>query len=194
MTAVQRLRAERPAAAQALTLVGVIVTAFAVVLAAVPSEPAQAQTEDGHSDWAPIVGTFQIGCTRATGNSADGFCAGHHNGWAIDINMPFNAPIHATGPGIARLVEGGCAPDGGDGGCNNRAGNYVAIDHGDHYSRYIHLASFAPGIEVGAEIEAGQLVGYSGNSGTSGTDNPPPIDSHLHYDEMNTAFNGGSRI
>ena len=194
ISAWRQLRDDRPAVTRAFTMVGMVVAAFAIVLSAMPGEPARAQTEDEHSDWAPIVGTFQIGCTRATGNSADGFCAGHHNGWAIDINMPFNAPIYATGPGVARLVEGGCAPDGGDGGCNSRAGNYVAIDHGDHYSRYIHLASFAPGIEVGAEIEAGQLVGYSGNSGTSGTDNPFPINSHLHYDEMNTAFNGGSRI
>ena len=190
----RRLRHDRPAVTWALTVAGMVIAAFAVALGAVPTEPAQAQTEAEHSDWAPIVGEFQIGCTRATGNSADGFCAGHHNGWAIDINLPYNSPIYATGPGVARLVEGGCAPNGGDGGCNSRAGNYVAIDHGDHYSRYIHLASFADGIEVGAEIAAGQLVGYSGNSGTSGTDNPPPIDSHLHYDEMNTAFNGGSRI
>ena len=190
----RRLCHDRPSVTRALSVIGMVVAGFAVALGAIPTEPAQAQTEAEHSDWAPIVGRFQIGCTRATGNAADGFCAGHHDGWAIDINLPYNSAIYATGPGIARLVEGGCAPNGGDGGCNSRAGNYVAIDHGDHYSRYIHLASFADGIEVGAEIRAGQLVGYSGNSGTSGTDNPPPIDSHLHYDEMNTAFNGGSRI
>lgn len=187
-------RLHRSAVAWASAIGAVIVVALALVLAADPGEPAQAQAPAGHSDWAPIVGEFQIGCTRATGNAADGFCGGHHNGWAIDINLPFNSPIYATGPGVARLVEGGCAPNGGDGGCNSRAGNYVAIDHGGHYSRYIHLASIADGIEVGSEIQAGQLVGFSGNSGTSGTDNPPPIDSHLHYDEMDTAFNGGSRI
>ena len=147
ISAWRRLRDDRPAVTRAFTMVGMVVAAFAIVLSAMPGEPARAQTEDEHSDWAPIVGTYQIGCTRATGNAADGFCAGHHDGWAIDINMPFNAPIYATGPGIARLVEGGCAPDGGDGGCNSRAGNYVAIDHGDHYSRYVHLASFAPGIK-----------------------------------------------
>ena len=187
------MRHRRPSAGLSFALAVAAALAIAVFSPIGHDATAQAQQTE-HSDWAPIVGEFQIGCTRATGNSADGFCAGHHNGWAVDINMPYNSPIYATGPGVARLVEGGCAPNGGDGGCNSRAGNYVAIDHGDHFSRYIHLASFAEGIEVGAQIQAGQLVGFSGNSGTSGTDNPPPIDSHLHYDEMNTAFNGGSRI
>ena len=41
----------------------------------------------------------------------------------------------------------------------------------------MHLSSFAAGIAVGDWIEAGQLVGYAGLSGTTTTA------SHLHYDE-----------
>ncbi len=144
------MRNRRPGTGLSLAFAVAIALAIAVFSPVAQDSRAQAQ-EVGHSDWAPIVGEFQIGCTKATGNPSDGFCSGHHNGWAIDINMPYNSPIYATGPGVARLVEGGCAPNGGDGGCNSRAGNYVAIDHGDHYSRYIHLASFADGIEVGAD-------------------------------------------
>ncbi len=61
--------------------------------------------------------------------------------------------------------------------CNSRAGNWISIDHGDHWSRYIHLASIAPGIEVGTRVDGGQLVGYSGASGTRDRG------VHLHYDE-----------
>jgi hypothetical protein len=74
-----------------------------------------------------------------------------------------------------KQLYGGCSPFGGS--CNSGAGNWLSIDHGDHWSRYIHLSSFATGIAVGDWIEAGQLVGYAGLSGTTSTA------SHLHYDE-----------
>lgn len=121
-----------------------------------------------------------MGCTAALGSGST-FCATHHAGWAIDLNMDFDMPIYAAGPGVVGWIDGDCNPNGGDGGgrCNNGAGNYVAVDHGDHFSRYIHLASFGSEFEVGDPIAGGQLIGYAGNSGTSGTGNV-----HLHYDEI----------
>ncbi len=151
-----------------------------------PVDPAAAQ-EQNHSDWAPFVGERRMWCTAATGGA--GPCASHHRGWAIDIDMDLNEPVFAAGPGVVGWTDDGCAPQGGDGGCNNRAGNYVAVDHGTHFSRYIHLASIAPGIEIGAPIAAGQLVGYAGNSGTSGSGG-----SHLHYDEIDHPLSITRRI
>jgi peptidoglycan LD-endopeptidase LytH len=39
-----------------------------------------------------------------------------------------------------------------------------------------HLSSIAAGIEVGARVEAGQLLGHTGNSGSA-----RPTPPHLHF-------------
>ncbi len=152
----------------------------------VSSTPVDAQ-DTAPSDWAPFVGEFQMGCTRATGGG--GPCGNHHNGWAIDITLGHNTPVYAAGAGEVGWLEDGCSPTGGDPGCNASAGNYIAIDHGDRYSRYLHLASFAEGIEIGAPIAAGQLIGYVGSSGTSGGN-----EAHLHYDEIAYPLSATQRI
>ncbi|MFN3218216.1 MAG: peptidoglycan DD-metalloendopeptidase family protein [Acidimicrobiales bacterium] len=158
-----------------LALVGVTVAVGIATLALVPGPADTAGAQQNlHSDWAPFVGEYQMWCTASTGEP--GPCARHHNGWAIDIDVTFGDPLYATGPGtIVQLFEG-CRARGGDH-CNDRIGNGLSIDHGDHWSRYIHLARLAPGLEEGDRIEGGQLVGYSGASGT--------MDGgvHLHYDE-----------
>lgn len=132
--------------------------------------------------WMPFVGEFRIWCTIAIGGT--GPCASHHTGWAVDIDLPWEHPVYAAGSGVIRVADGGCNPRGGDLWCNNRAGNYVAIQHDsaepgrdDYLSRYIHLAVIAPGLEPGDEIKAGDLVGWAGASGTSDGG------VHLHYDE-----------
>ena len=124
------------------------------------------------STWMPFIGEYKVWCTLAIGT---GPCATHHGTWGIDFDTPINVPIYATGSGHLKQLYGGCSPFGGS--CNSGAGNWLSIDHGDHWSRYIHLSSFAAGIAVGDWIEAGKLVGYAGLSGTTSTA------SHLHYDE-----------
>lgn len=124
------------------------------------------------STWMPFIGQYKIWCTLAIGT---GPCATHHGTWGVDFDTPVNVPIYATGSGHLKQLYGGCSMHGGS--CNSGAGNWLSIDHGDHWSRYIHLSSFAAGIAVGDWIEAGQLVGYAGLSGTTSTA------SHLHYDE-----------
>ncbi|MAK53444.1 MAG: hypothetical protein CL415_05670, partial [Acidimicrobiaceae bacterium] len=124
------------------------------------------------STWMPFIGEYKVWCTLAIGT---GPCATHHGTWGIDFDTPINVPIYATGSGHLKQLYGGCSMYGGS--CNSGAGNWLSIDHGDHWSRYIHLSSFAAGIAVGDWIEAGQLVGYAGLSGTTSTA------SHLHYDE-----------
>ncbi len=50
----------------------------------------------------------------------------------------------------------------------------VAQDDGTYFT-YLHMSSFAPGIEVGTEVKAGDVIGYIGNTGSSAT-------PHLHFE------------
>jgi peptidoglycan hydrolase-like protein with peptidoglycan-binding domain len=56
------------------------------------------------------------------------------------------------------------------------AGNGLRIAQPDGtYFTYLHLDTFADGIEVGAKVKAGDVIGYVGNTGNSAT-------PHLHFE------------
>ncbi len=62
-------------------------------------------------------------------------------------------------------------------------GRQVWIDHGGGLiTRYAHLSGIGPGINVGAPAQAGQLVGYVGNSGTPEAVTAPTAEMHLHFE------------
>ena len=62
-------------------------------------------------------------------------------------------------------------------------GRQVWVDHGSGVvSRYAHLASIAPGIEVGVQVRQGQVIGGMGESGTPEFITAPGTEIHLHYE------------
>ena len=62
-------------------------------------------------------------------------------------------------------------------------GRQIWIDHGDEIvSRYAHLGAIAAGIQVGQTVEAGQIIGFAGESGTPESVNAPGTDIHLHFE------------
>lgn len=62
-------------------------------------------------------------------------------------------------------------------------GRQVWIDHGGGVvTRYAHLGAIAPGIDVGVQVTAGQVVGYVGNSGTPEALTAPDSEMHLHFE------------
>lgn len=62
-------------------------------------------------------------------------------------------------------------------------GRQVWIDHGDGLvTRYCHLDGIAPGVQVGALVEAGQLIAYVGNTGTPQEVLDPDTEFHLHLE------------
>lgn len=84
----------------------------------------------------------------------------------IDINAPNGTPVYALMAGVvvAKNVWNGTSTG---------AGNNVRISHGDQlWTGYLHLHDFAPGLELGSWLEAGDLVGYVGRTGAS--------TNHLH--------------
>ncbi|MEM9748051.1 MAG: peptidoglycan-binding protein, partial [Actinomycetota bacterium] len=57
-----------------------------------------------------------------------------------------------------------------------RAGNGVKLEQPDGtYFVYLHMEGFAPGIEVGTRVKAGDVLGTNGNTGLSAT-------AHLHFE------------
>ena len=143
--------------------------------AAVAQPAEEPGTVDVAANWVPFRGTFSVGCTRA--NPDNPSCPVHHPTWAIDFGIPTDRKIRATGHGVVIGVFRGCSPAGGDGECNGGAGNIVIVEHGDYWSRYLHLSRVPNRIQRGRIVEPGDVIGRSGASGTFGG-------AHLHYDEF----------
>ena len=106
------------------------------------------------------------------------YCSRLHEG--IDIMAPKMTPVVAVASGTVGWMR------------NERGGDCcsMALDHDDGWRTwYIHMNNdtpgtddgrgwgFAPGITSGVHVEAGQLIGYVGDSGNAET--TPP---HLHFE------------
>ena len=86
-----------------------------------------------------------------------------HDG--LDLVAVTGTEIYAAADGVVT----GAGPNGG-------YGNWMQIDHpGKLTTVYGHLSAFAPGIEAGARVSQGELVGFVGNTGRS-------TGAHLHFE------------
>lgn len=81
---------------------------------------------------------------------------------AIDINLPIGSPIYAAEDGV--VVWNGTSRYGG--------GIMVKLSHGNTwFTSYVHLGGTV--VSCGQYVYPGQLIGYSGQTGTSWP--------HLHF-------------
>ncbi|NJN30556.1 MAG: M23 family metallopeptidase [Synechococcales cyanobacterium RM1_1_8] len=98
--------------------------------------------------------------------------------YAYDYAVPIGTPVYSMRPGTVVKMRD-IHPDTGGGISNQNQFNYVLIDHGNGYrSAYLHLQQgfrSRINISVGSTVQAGQLIGYSGNSGWS-------TGPHLHVE------------
>jgi murein DD-endopeptidase MepM/ murein hydrolase activator NlpD len=84
---------------------------------------------------------------------------------AIDYAAPTGTPVVAIGAGVVEFA-----------GPASGYGNLVEIHHDDGYvSRYGHLSRFAAGLRERAPVEAGQMIGYVGQTGDA-------TGPHLHFE------------
>lgn len=103
--------------------------------------------------------------------------------YAIDFAVPIGTPVMAARGGIVIDTKsdgtaGGPSPDFAE------HANYVAVLHDDGTTgEYYHLKHNGVAVTRGQAINAGQLIGYSGNTGFSSL-------PHLHFGVYIAQFNG----
>jgi len=93
----------------------------------------------------------------------------------IDLGLVTGTPIHASASGVVSKVQTGCTV--GRYSCGGGWGNHVFVDHmveGKRYTtNYAHLSSV--NVKLGQKVEGGQMIGKSGNTGSS-------TGPHLHFE------------
>lgn len=139
----------------------------------------------GAGGWNIKGGTF--GWTRNGGST-------RHKG--MDFACPVGTPVFATHDGIVRAIRNDVLPSdksfegykkrGGED-CSEdwifNAGNAVEIEcytNGGLYTiKYYHLTSVEGTLYIGKQVEAGDIIGYSGITGNGGSKSSGG--PHLHY-------------
>jgi murein DD-endopeptidase MepM/ murein hydrolase activator NlpD len=105
-------------------------------------------------------------------------CNGGHMGtnkYGYDFRMPIGAPVTAMRGGTVVGVKEGFLDSQGGG-----LSNQLVIDHGDGtFSTYFHMTHEGIVVDLGDHVSRGELVAFSGNSGTS----PPHL--HVHVKRCN---------
>jgi hypothetical protein len=171
------------AATVALTALGAIAVATSPAAAGTVAVDAETVVRDiifpvaGPNTFADTFGACRSGCTRG------------HEG--TDIMAAKLVPLVAARDATVTWLKDTATPDGSE-------GNYVMLRDADGWEYwYIHVNNdspgtddganpaewiFAPGIERGAEVQAGQLVAYTGDSGNAEGTAP-----HLHFEIHNPA-------
>lgn len=108
------------------------------------------------------------------------------NEYALDFDMEIGTPVLAARPG--RVVE--VKEDSNRGGPSasySQDANYVLVYHEDgSFGNYVHLRQNGATVSVGDMVVAGDLIGYSGNTGQSSG-------PHLHFDVRLPTMNGRMR-
>lgn len=96
------------------------------------------------------------------------------NKYAVDIAMPEGTPVHAARAGLVMEVEDDYFEGGAHQSYRNKA-NSIRILHDDgSMAVYAHMELEKAQVQPGDAVAAGQLIGYSGNTGYS-------TGPHLHF-------------
>ena len=98
-------------------------------------------------------------------NSCSPHCYQGHSGY--DWSMTEGTPIYATSSGTVEITRFNLTEG---------YGNYIVINHsGGFRTLYAHLRANTPfNVSVGEEVNQGELIGWSGNTGNSSG-------AHLHF-------------
>ncbi|MBM7625052.1 M23 family metallopeptidase [Sporohalobacter salinus] len=111
----------------------------------------------------------------------------HHDKLALDFEMKRGTPVTAARSGIVVQVK----EDSNIGGTNKRYlddANYITIYHNDGtFAEYAHLKYNGARVRIGDKIDAGEVIGYSGDTGWS-------RGPHLHFEVLKPVRMGRETI
>ncbi len=104
-----------------------------------------------------VPGCGYFGCPRP----------GHlHNG--IDLLAPARTPVHAADSGDVALLQSA--------GESGGYGNFLCLQHRPHLATcYAHLSAVAAGLQLGAHVKRGEIIGLVGSTGSASA-------PHLHLE------------
>lgn len=137
-----------------------------------------------HDDTVLYLFPFQHGTKhRVSQGYAGNFTHFGENEYALDFDMAIGTPVLAARGGTVVEVKEDSNVGGPSAGYSQTA-NYVLIYHRDgSFGNYVHLKQNGAAVSVGDRVEAGELIGYSGNTGQSSG-------PHLHFDVRLPGKNG----
>ncbi len=93
-----------------------------------------------------------------------------------DYAAPKGTPVVATADGRVTFASN-----------SGSFGKLVVVQHGDRFeTKYAHLNGYAKGIQSGARVNQGQVIGYVGTTGSS-------TGPHLHYEFLMDGVHRNSR-
>lgn len=110
-----------------------------------------------------VTERFGINADLRKGRTHDGF----------DFRAPLGAPLRAGADGVVSTRN-----------TMKGAGNVLAIRRPNGETlMYYHMSAYAPGIEVGKSVKAGQVIGYAGGTSAKVTGSPAYASyaPHLHF-------------
>ncbi|MGR9072877.1 MAG: peptidoglycan DD-metalloendopeptidase family protein [Gammaproteobacteria bacterium] len=133
----------------------------------------EASHDDGYRYLPPLAPNQRFQVTQGFSGEFS-----HHdaaNRYAVDIAMPENTPVHAAREGVVMEVDSDFIKGGTEKPSYANRANIIRILHDDgSMAVYGHLALEKAQVYPGMKVKAGQLIGYSGNTGfTTGP--------HLHF-------------
>ena len=77
--------------------------------------------------------------------------------YGVDYGAPVGTAVHVTGDGTVTFA-----------GSKGGGGNTVSVRHTNGYeTNYLHLSRYGKGIQRGARVRQGQVIGYVGSTGLS---------------------------
>ncbi|MFD2371366.1 stalk domain-containing protein [Brevibacillus sp. GCM10020057] len=120
------------------------------------------------SSWYEPYGD-SFGSDREWTESSNGSVRGHEG---IDIMAPKGTPVYSAADGTINRI-----------GWNTYGGWRINITdkEGRYRLYYAHLSAYVPGLQVGGTIQAGQLIGFVGDSGYGGMGTVGMFEPHLHF-------------
>ncbi len=98
----------------------------------------------------------------------------HKKSYSLDFNMEEGTPVCAARDGVVFKLKDD-SNEGGRGRKFDRKANFIGVLHEDGtWADYAHLKQHGVDVKIGNRVEAGQVIGFSGNTGRT---NGP----HLHF-------------